>query len=184
MDISTSEAASALDSIERVVQRVKQSRIYRQASDFMILWGALVFAGYALTYAAPRNAPMIWIGIQAAGFAASVALIALKGQGHEAALAWRLAGALLLFFAFGLLWTVVLGKFGPRELGAFWATFFMFGYTAAGLWFGRGFILLGLAITALTVAGYFLAPPASFDLFMAFADGGGLICCGLWMRRA
>lgn len=183
MDISTSEAAGALDSIERVVQRVKRSRIYRQASDFMILWGVLVFMGYALSYAVPRHAGMIWVCVQTTGVAATVALLALKRRGREAAPDLRFAGALLLFFAFGLLWSVVLGTFGPRELAAFWATFFMFGYTVAGLWFGRGFIVLGLGVTALTVAGYFLAP-ASFDLFMAFADGGGLICCGLWMRRA
>ena len=82
-----------------------------------------------------------------------------------------------------LLWSVVLGKFGPREMNAFWATLFMFGYAMAGLWFGRAFIALGLGITALTMAGYFWAGPL-FEPYMAVVDGGGLVLCGLLMRRA
>jgi hypothetical protein len=59
----------------------------------------------------------------------------------------------------------------------------MFGYALAGIWFGRAFIILGLMVTALTVVGYLWVGPW-FNLYMAVVDGGGLMLCGLWMRRA
>ena len=52
----------------------------------------------------------------------------------------------------------------------------------AGLWFGAIFIAIGLAVTALTLVGYFFIG-AAFPLWMAFVNGGGLILGGLWMRR-
>jgi hypothetical protein len=88
-----------------------------------------------------------------------------------------------MFFGFGLLWSRLLGKFGIRESEAFWPTLFMFGYAIAGLWLGPALVAIGLAITALTVAGY-LWIDAWFDLYLALVAGGGLILCGLWMRRA
>jgi hypothetical protein len=59
----------------------------------------------------------------------------------------------------------------------------MFGYAVAGIRFGRAFIFLGLTVTALTVVGY-LSVGSWFNIYMAVVDGGGLILCGLWMRRA
>ena len=41
---------------------------------------------------------------------------------------------------------------------------------------------IGLAITVLTLIGYFYIAGA-FPLWMAFVNGGGLILGGLWMRR-
>jgi len=52
----------------------------------------------------------------------------------------------------------------------------------AGLWFGTIFIAIGLAVTALTLVGYFFIGEA-FPLWMAFVNGGGLILGGLWMRQ-
>ncbi len=59
----------------------------------------------------------------------------------------------------------------------------MFVYALAGLWLGRAFTLIGVGLTALVLAGYFWAGEA-FDLYLAAVNGGGLILCGLWMRRA
>jgi hypothetical protein len=126
---------------------------------------------------------MIWLTLDAAGVAAMVAWALYMRTRQKREIALGFVWALLLFYGFGLLWSVVLGKFGPRELSAFWATFFMFGYSIGGIWFGRSFIALGLGITALTVAGY-LWIGSEFNLYMALINGGGLIVCGLWMRRA
>ena len=77
----------------------------------------------------------------------------------------------------------VLGHFTPRQLGTFWPIYFMLFYSIAGLWFGYAFVAIGLAITALTLVGYFFTGDA-FELWMAFVNGGGLILGGLWMRRS
>ena len=70
-----------------------------------------------------------------------------------------------------------------RQLSAFWPSYFMLAYTVGGLWFGAAFVVIGLGITALTFAGYFLVGPW-FDLWMAFVNGGGLIVADAWMRRS
>jgi hypothetical protein len=68
-------------------------------------------------------------------------------------------------------------------MDAFWPTLFMLGYTLAGLWFGLAFTALGLVLTALILAGYFWSGEW-FSLWLAIFNGGGLILCGVLMRRA
>jgi hypothetical protein len=77
----------------------------------------------------------------------------------------------------------VLGHFTPRQMGTFWPIYFMLLYIIAGLWFGQAFVVIGLCISALALAGYFLVGDW-FDLWMAFVDGGGLMLGGWWMRRS
>jgi hypothetical protein len=96
---------------------------------------------------------------------------------------FRVLAAFLLFYAFGILCSSVLGHFGPREMGAFWPIYFMLFYCMAGLWFGGAFIAIGLAIIVLTLIGYFFVAGFAFLLWMAAVNGGGLIVSGLWMRR-
>ena len=59
--IDRKQAAEALDDIDAVVRRVRQSRIYNLASLMLIMWGVLVFAGYVLNFLSPRNGAVIWI---------------------------------------------------------------------------------------------------------------------------
>jgi hypothetical protein len=183
MTVSSAQARASLDDIERTVQRVKQSAIYRNASALLILWGAIVAVSYVVCNFIPQSAAMVWVISQTAGVVATVVLGARFARDQEHRVDFRIGVVLLLFFGFGLLWSQVFGQFSPRGLNAFWATLFMFGYAVAGIWFGRAFVLLGLAITALTVVGY-LWVGAWFNLYMALVDGGGLMLCGLWMRRA
>jgi hypothetical protein len=183
--VDPKDAAQALNDIEQIVQRVRQSRTYDIASLMMILWGILVFAGNIANYAWPRYGGYIWIGVNAAGAVGSIAVSAFRfpgtaGRGFD----FRMAMAFLLFFAFGLLCSTVLGHFGPREMGAFWPIYFMLIYCIAGLWFGRAFVAIGLGITVPTLIGYFFVTGAAFLLWMAAVNGGGLILSGLWMRRS
>jgi hypothetical protein len=182
--IDSKQAAEALGEINEIVHRVRQSRTYDIASRMMILWGYLVFAGNIATYAWPRNGGFIWIGVNAAGvfgsFAISVFDYPRTGVRSFDA---RMAIAFLLFFAFGLLCSLVLGHFGPREMGAFWPIYFMLVYALVGLWVGLAFVAIGLGITALTLLGYFFVDGGAFLLWMAVVNGGGLILGGLWMRR-
>ena len=183
MTINKSEASAALDDIANIVERVKQSTFYRNAGAILVMWGVLVACGYIATYLMPARSVLIWIALQIAGAGGTIALLRHQRLQESRVADLRALAALAIFFGFGLLWSVVLGRMGAREMGAFWPTLFMFGYTLAGLWFGRAFIALGLTITALTVAGYLWAGPL-FEPYLAIVDGGGLILCGLWMRRA
>lgn len=178
------EAAKALNDIEQIVARVRQSRIYDLASQIIIAAGVLVLAGNIATFLAPRYGGYIWIAVNILSVASVAALstMAPKPIGGPA-FDVRILAAFLLFYAFGIFSSAVLGHFGPREMGAFWPVYFMLFYCIAGLWFGRAFIAIGLAIIALTLIGYFFVEGGAILLWMAAVNGGGLILSGLWMRR-
>jgi hypothetical protein len=181
--IDAKDAASALNDIEHIARRVRQSRLYDLASLMAIMWGVLVFAGNIATWAWPRYGGYIWSCVNVLGVAGSAMISAF---GHQRtgvrALDLRMLAAFLLFFAFGIFCSSVLGHFTPRQMGTFWPIYFMLFYTLAGLWVGYAFVAIGLGVTALTLIGYFYIGEA-FPLWMAVVNGGGLILGGLWMRR-
>jgi hypothetical protein len=181
--IDPREAASALSDIDAMAHRVRQSTIYQLSSLLMIVWGALTFAGYLATYLSPRNAGYAWPTVYVAGIAGSFAVSAFGyTRTRVRAVDFRMLLAFLLMIAFGL-FCCWLGHFSPRQLGTFWPIYFMLVYTIAGLWIGQAFVAIGLGIIALTLIGYFFVGD-TFNLWMAFVNGGGLVLCGLWMRRS
>jgi hypothetical protein len=182
--IDSQQASEALAEINEMARRVRQSRIYNLASLMLIMWGALVFAGYLGSFWLPRYAGYFWIALNVAGIAGSFAISAV-GYPRTGVRTFdvRMLVAFLLFFAFGFLCTSVLGHFTPRQMGAFWPIYFMLLYIIAGLWIGQAFVVIGLGISALALVGYFFIGEW-FDLWMAFVDGGGLMLGGLWMRRS
>jgi hypothetical protein len=183
MNISRAEAEATLDDIAHISATVRQSLIYRVASSALIWWGALVTVGNVASQILPREAGLTWIALNVIGVVGTIVLVLrAKGGGGDQRDPRPLL-ALTLFYSFGLLWSLVLGKFEGRELCVFWPTLFMFGYCLAGLWLGRAFIVLGIAITALTMGGY-LWIHSWFNIYLAVVNGGGLMLCGLWMRRA
>jgi hypothetical protein len=182
MTIDVGEASRMLADIDAVVAKVKQSRGYRIGGAIMILWGGIVVAANLFCAAAPHWAGKIWFALDALGVAATL-LMLQRGLSKGRSLSLRLLAATLTFFVFGVTWSLLLGRFGPRQLDAFWPTLFLFAQTLAGLWFGAAFSILGLALSALIVAGYFWSGEW-FTLWLAVFNGGGLILCGLLMRRA
>jgi cation transport ATPase len=184
VSIESREAAAALDDIEQIARRVRQSTIYRLSSLLIMMWGVLVFAGNLATWLSPRTAGYAWIAVYIAAILGSFAVSAYDHvRTGVRSFDVRMLAALLLFFAFGFFCVAVLGHFTPRQQGTFWPIYFMLVYTIVGLWIGPAFIAIGLGITALTLIGYFLIGEA-FPLWMAFVNGGGLLLGGLWMRRS
>ena len=49
-------------------------------------------------------------------------------------------------------------------MAVFWHTLFLFGYCLAGLWFGVGFLAIGLSLTALILLVYLFAGPVFWPL--------------------
>lgn len=181
--IDPKEASAALSDINDMVRRVRQSRIYELASQFMMVAGAFVVVGNLATYVAPRYAVYIWpsINVSTVLVSAAISMADYRRTGARS-FDFRVLVAFVLFYAFGLLCSVVLGHYGWREMGTFWPIYFMLFYCVAGLWFGQAFIYIGVGITALTLIGYFFMTGDIFLLWMALVNGGGLIVSGLWMR--
>jgi hypothetical protein len=184
MSIDRQQAASALSDIDSIVRRVRQSRIYNLASLMLIMWGALVFAGYVASYIWPRSAGLLWILLDTIGLAASLALGASTRQRTGVnTFNTRFLAASVLLVVFGCILSIGVGHLRPRQMDAFWPIYFMMVYSIVGLWFGYAFVAIGVGITALTLIGYFFAGDW-FGLWMAVVDGGGLMLGGLWMRRS
>ena len=183
MMIDSKEASKALSDINEMVRRVRQSRIYELASQFMVVAGVFVFAGNILTYFVPGYALYIWptVNVLTVVVSAVVSTFDFKRTGART-FDGRTIVMFILFYAFGLLCSTVLGHYGPREMGTFWPIYFMLFYCIAGLWFGYGFIAMGAVITALTLIGYFFITTDLFLIWMAMVNGCGLILSGLWMR--
>ena len=75
-----------------------------------------------------------------------------------------------------------LGPVSGKQIGVFTPLLVGAVYAALGLWLGLRFVVTGVAITVLTLGGYFYLPE-HFLLWMAFVTGGGLILAGVWFRR-
>jgi hypothetical protein len=181
--IDSQQASEALSDIDTIVRRVRQSRIYDLASRLLMLWGGLILAGNIASFMWPRHAGYVWVAVNVAGVAGSIAVSAL-GNPTSGVRRFdvRVLLAFLLYFGFGYFFGSVLGQFSPRQLGTFWPLYAMLVYTVAGLWFGYAFVVIGLGISALTLIGYFFIG-GWFEPWMAVVNGGGLILGGLWMRR-
>ncbi len=183
MTIDRNEAAQALSDIDDIAARVRQSRLYNLTSLILILWGGVIFAAYIVGMLLPRQAGIVWICANLLGVVGSLAIsLFIHEKSGVRTVDWRVLVALTLLFGFGLFWSVGIARLPPRELNAFWATYFMLVYSLVGLWLGFGFLVIGVGITALTLIGYFFVGPW-FELWMAFVNGGGLALGGLWMRR-
>ena len=78
--IDSQQASEALAEINEVTRRVRQSRIYNLASLMLIMWGALVFAGYVTSYIWPRTGGLHWIVLDVIGLAGSLAIGASTRQ--------------------------------------------------------------------------------------------------------
>ena len=182
--IDSKQATEALTDIESMVRRVRQSRIYNFSSLMLIMWGALVFAGYVASYIWPRMNGVHWIVLDVIGLAASLALGAwTRRRSGVNTFDTRFLAAFVLFAVFGCILSIGVAHLRPRQMDAFWPIYFMMVYTIAGIWFGYAFVAIGVGITALTLIGYFFAGDW-FHLWMAVVDGGGLVLGGLWMRRS
>ena len=145
MTMDAEQAGAILAEVDSIVARVRQSRLYR-------LTGALLSCGarsssrpISIGFVWPRWSVWTWAAANALGAAASFAMLR-AGPDVPRRMPWRFLAAFALFVAFGLLWSVGFGRFGPRELDAFWPTLFLFGYALAGLWFGAAFAALGLGL--------------------------------------
>lgn len=183
MPIDHENAAASLSDVARVEQRTKEALRYAGASIFLFWWGGLTTIGYLLGYFHPIGSSNGWRIVMALGVVGSIAIrLWRRRRGKGGASDLRMIYAMLVVILFGALWIQLFGAFDYRALDAFWPMMFMMGFILFGLWVGRVFVVIGLAVTALTVVGFLWSGPW-FDLWMAAVNGGGLIAGGILLRR-
>jgi hypothetical protein len=184
MTVDRKEASAMLDDVAGIESRVRQLLIYSRVSDYLYLWGTIWLVGYIANYFLRQNAFQLWIALQAIGLAGTVGIVFVhraRFGAQNAFVAVRAGISVLAVIAFGTLW-ISLGHMGWREQVAFWPTLLSFLLFLIGLWAGRALSLAGLAIFAVSLAGYFVAGPY-LHLWMAVAGGGSMIAGAFWLRR-
>lgn len=154
---------------------------YQRFAPHLFLWGAIWMVGYGASFIAPPG-PVLWPALVAIGMAGSFWMGRARTARDAGIEGWRYGGTALAVFLF--IWAL-LAIFRPTsglQVAALIPLMIALLYTVQGLWMRAARItLLGVALGALTVGGYFWLAP-SFLLLMAGAGGGGLILGGFWLR--
>lgn len=182
MPLSKSDAADALRTIEGTERLSGTLHGYAAAAPYFFIWGFAWAAGYGLTAVQPDKRDLIWAG--AVGVGALLSIVAGTrggGVGRRApsvGYSLAIAGSIAAFIG---VTTFVLGPMQPRQVDAFVPLLTAGLYVFGGIWGGPRFGIAGLALAAVTVAGFYLAGDA-FGYWMAAAGGGLLLLTGFWLR--
>lgn len=188
MSISQQDAAASLNLVHDATAKTRRAIAAGYAGNLLILWGIVWIAGFAAVHFSPHHGGRIFAVLDGLGIVGTVLICrkwpirsSMTGQAIS-----RIGRRMLLFwlvlFVYAGLWALLLKPASGMLLGTFLATVAMLGYVVIGLWSGSSFMIaLGLAVTGLTLFGYFLIP-AYFNLWMAPTGGGALLGTGLYIR--
>jgi hypothetical protein len=116
--------------------------------------------------------------ITAIGLVAGFAATRRDSQGAG----WRYAAVGLTLVGFFFAAFAVLSPVNGRQIAAVIPLAVAAAYVLVGIRRGPRFIVTGIAVAALTLAGFFLLKQ-HFFLWMAGVCGAALILAGLWLRR-
>ncbi len=186
--VSPQEAVESLALIEATMARCRRT-IAAAGAPYLVIWGAVWIAGFTALQVSPVWGGLVFTGLDAVGIALSVAVGVLYGRkgltrsGADRRIMWRIAVFWIATFAYIFLWMALLQHWDALKAAAFTGTAVMFAYVVMGLWLDALYLTwVGLAVTALTVAGYYLLP-GWFMLWMAAFGGGTLLGTGLYVRK-
>lgn len=182
MSIPREEAANALHDIEHTQRSSAGAYRDQRFSPHLFLWGAIWIVGYAVTYFRPSTS-LIWAPLVVLGMIGSFWLGSRDAGGRSGAYSgWHFAATALALFLFIAAWLAIVPPKSGAQIGALIPILVALIYTVVGVWTrGARIVLLGVALGALTVGGYFWLPQY-FLLWMAGVGGGALIAGGFWLR--
>ena len=182
MALSRADASAALQDVAAAEARSSTLRGYQSASPHLIIWGVAWAFAYTVSDLAPHWTNIGWLGIVAIATTGDIlaARADRKNEDGMGAFVGAIFGIIAIFTAGTL---AVMAPHDPRQVGAFIPLVVAGAYAIMGLFDGPRLLILGGALAALTLFGFF-ALPAHFLLWMAAVSGGSLILGGLWLRRA
>lgn len=183
MSLTSEQASQALRELEAVGQRSGQLYRYQRVAPMLMLWGAIWLVGFGLSHFLTRQITWIWLTLDVIGVGGCIYLGRHGKQEATENTSWRWLASILCIFAFYILAQIIFQPTSGLQAAAFIALLVALFYTLAGLWLGARLAVTGIALAALTLAGYFLLG-AYFDLWMAVVGGGALMLAGVWLRTA
>ena len=188
MNVSQEEAQASLSKVRDVTIQTHRAITSVYVSPLLILWGVLWIIAYTtaqfhLTYAFHIFTTMSVVGC--VGTAVIFWLIHSKSPTRDTSspsIEWRIALFWISLYVYAVIWLFLFAPFNGRQCNAFLSTLAMFAYVVMGLWCTcRFMIVLGLAVTAATLVGYYFIE-TYYCLWMAIIGGGAFLGAGLYMR--
>ena len=188
MNVSNEDAQVSLAAVEDTMLRTRKAVSAGYGSSFLILWGLLWAAAYATAHFYPEDSAVIFWTMAGVGAPASFLIGWLQQrklpvkEPTEDKLNWRISGLWWAMFLYVFIWLNLLKPFNGMQMNAFIITATMFACVVMGLWFTEYFMVwLGLAVTATTLAGFYLLTPY-YGLWMAVTAGGAFLGTGLYLH--
>ncbi|MGH7951968.1 MAG: hypothetical protein ACREFE_08620 [Limisphaerales bacterium] len=182
MNISKQEAQESLAQIESAISQTRKA-MGGHTGPILMLWGAIWTIGFSLMQFVPGGSFPYWLALDAAGFFGTWLCIKKARSNFRRPGFGRVALAWLILFGYMILWGFLLQPVHGRAEIAFFSTVCMCGYAMMGLWLDRFLLWLGVAVTALTVIGFYFAA-AWFPLWMGITGGGALFFSGLYICKS
>jgi hypothetical protein len=179
MTLSPQDAADALRDIDAAQARSKTLLGYQNAAPHFLIWGIIWVVGYGLSDVFRGHANAIWGTLVPIGLIAG--LFVKRDAGR--AISWRYAATALAIFSFFAATFFVMWPVSGRQISAFIPLVVALLYVLGGIWSGLRYVVAGIAIAALTLAGFFFLRE-HFLLWMAVVGGGALILASIWLRKA
>ena len=188
MNVSKEDAQASLSAIQDVRIQTQKAIASSYANPSLIMWGILWITAFTVTHFYYVYAFYIFMVMAVVGGIGTAIIIRVfrskapikekSSQKHG-----RKVIALWIFLCmYIIVWLFLLAPFTGIQCNAFICTAAMFAYIVIGLWFeSRFMIMLALAVTVATLAGFFFLRDY-YCLWMAFVGGGTLFGTGLYIR--
>lgn len=179
MTIPRQAAADALENAENAERRSITAYRYQKFSPHLFLWGVIWIVGYMVAYFR-AGAGTIWLALVPIGLLGSFWI----DRHSERSRGWNYGVDCLAIFLFIYAVFAILPPKSPAQAAALFPLVIALLYVFFGMSTRATRIaLLGFALGALTVSGFFWLPQY-FLLWMAGVGGGALTLGGAWLRRA
>jgi hypothetical protein len=180
MVVTPADASTALQDIAAAEARSVTYRGYQSMSPHLIIWGIAYAVGYTINDLAQGWGGPAWLAITAVAVSGDIlAARADRKSNANGAAVGALFAIILVFVGCTL---AIMQPRDPRQIGAFIPLVVAGAYAILGLMGAPRMMILGAALAALTLFGFF-ALPAHFMLWMAAVGGGSLVLGGVWLRQ-
>ena len=179
-EISRNDARESLREIDHTMRTTRLDAGRAAAVPLLLLWGAIWFVYPLIMQFWPGGASWAWLLFPLGGII-SWPLGARSNRVATGPTDLRIGLCWWILFLFAGVWAFLLRPESYQQMYAFGCTVAMFAYVVGGLWWGRFFIWLGVAITMLTLFGYYRAG-SYFWLWMAFMGGGALLLSAAYIH--
>lgn len=175
MTIDREGAQAALDAVGRTRRHAGELRGYANAGNILMGWGIAWLVANLASQLDPSWARVAWPIAITGGVLWSVVRPRSGFDGRIFGTAIAAAGYVVLM--------LVLVRPDPRLANVLISLMVAVGYVVLGIWAGHRFALLGLALVAVILIGWFVVPLWLFAC-LALGGGGTLLVGGWWLRRA